>query len=268
LQIKGLGFTAFFYTCRSAYPFVKSPAKGLIVVDKAVKLSFLAYRTVTLKKPAFFSLVVILTVLSTAVYCPGGDKGFQYRSTGGFSLDLDEDWELEFEEELHFINGGGNFAYQHSDLGFVYTGFAHWLNVGFNYRQVFEKDSEGVWRRENRPHLNASLKGRLNDIAVSSRSRLEFRDRETESNLWRYRNKVTFEFPVTLTDFKLSPYLADEVFINFDHTNYSSNRLYAGFKLALARDVKAEIFYLWQHNRSSNQRANIDALGAAIKFSF
>ena len=104
--------------------------------------------------------------------------------------------------------------YHHWDLGFAYEGLAEWLSVGLNFRQMFEQDSKGIWRQENRPHLNVILKGNLFDCSVSNRSRLEYRDKEVSEDLWRYRNKTTLKFPFELTALKLQPYVADEVFID------------------------------------------------------
>ena len=84
---------------------------------------------------------------------------------------------LVLEEEFRFGDDGGNFYYQHSDLGLIYSGISDWVDVGINYRHVFlEKDSD--WKQENRPHLNATVKCKLLDFSLSNRGRLEYRNRE------------------------------------------------------------------------------------------
>ncbi len=83
---------------------------------------------------------------------------------------------------------------------------------GVQLRQIFEEDSMGEWQQENRPHLNATLTGKVSGLSVSNRSRLEYRDREAQQDTWRYRNKLTMNLPVELTPLKLQPYFADEVF--------------------------------------------------------
>lgn len=141
--------------------------------------------------------------------------------------------------------------------------------AGLNYKQVFERtDSEGEWKQENRPHLNITLKGRLFDLGLSSRSRFEYRDRENKKDLWRYRNKVTVKFPLELTSFKLQPYLADEVFINFDEEDFNKNRLYAGLSLKLSKNIKGEVYYLWQSSKSGGDWKDINVLGTGLKFYF
>lgn len=201
--------------------------------------------------------------------CFAADDGdFQWWSTAGVSYDINKDWKVTFEEEFRLGDDGGHLYYHHSDLGFVYKGFADWIDLGFNYRQVFEKDNAGEWRPENRPHLNITLKGKLFDLDLSDRSRFEYRDRENKKDLWRYRNKFTVKFPLELTKFKLQPYLADEVFINFDEEGYNRNRLYSGASFKLSKNLEGNIFYLWQSSRSGGNWKDINVLGVSLKYRF
>ena len=131
------------------------------------------------------------------------DEGFQYWSGASVSFNIAKDWSGKFEEEYRFGNDGGIFYYNHSGLGFVFSGLADWLDLGLNYRQVFEKDGKSEWRQENRPHFNITFKGKLFDLDLSTRSRFEFRDRENRDDVWRYRNKITVKFPFEITKLKL-----------------------------------------------------------------
>ncbi len=139
-----------------------------------------------------------------------------------------------------------NFTATIQSLALYYSGYADWVDLRFNYRKVYERDSEGAWRTENRPHINVTLKTKLGGIDLSSRSRFEYRDRKKKEDLWRYRNKVTFKLPFEITELKLQPYLADEVFINFNDQGYAANRFYSGLSFDLAKNIKGQIYYLWQ----------------------
>jgi len=214
-------------------------------------------------------VVAIVTIALISDTCFAYDDGdFQYWSKAGVSFDIDKDWKFAFEEEFRFKESGGHLYHHYSDVGFVYKSFADWVDFGFNYRQVFEKDSKGEWREENRPHLNVTLKGKLFDLDLSDRSRLEYRDRENKKDVWRYRNKFMMKIPLELTKLKLQPYLADEVFINLDKEGYNRNRLYSGVTFKLSKNVKGEIYYLWQSSRASSGWEDINVLGTALKFSF
>ena len=220
-----------------------------------------------------------ITICFVAVFmCAGFPSGpcfafyygdFKYWSAAGVSFDINKDWGCSFEEEFRFGDDAGEFYYHHSDLGFVYKGFADWIDLGFNYRQVFERtDSEGEWKQENRPHLNVTLKGQLFGLNVSDRSRFEFRDVEDYEDHWRYRNKFTAKFPLELTELKLKPYVADEVFIPLDDDNITQNRVYAGVSFEVLENVTGEVFYVWLTGRTAEGWKDINVLGTRLKFRF
>jgi len=220
------------------------------------------------KNWACFVVTVITVVLISEICFAFDDEGFQYWSTAGFSFDIDKDWKVTFEEEFRLGDDGGHLYYQHSDLGLVYKSFADWIDLGVNYRGVFEKDSNGKWRQENRPHLNVTLKGKLFGFDLSDRSRLEYRDRENKKDVWRYRNKVTVKLPLELTKLKLQPYLADEVFINLDEEGYNRNRLYSGVSFKLSKNLTGNVFYLWQSSKSGGGWKDLNVIGTGLKFYF
>lgn len=216
----------------------------------------------------YFAVMAIIVVLISEVCFASDDGDFQYWSTADFSFDINKDWKFTFQEEFRLKESGGHLYRHHSEVGFVYKSFADWVDLGFNYRQVFEKDSEGEWRQENRPHLNVTLKGKLLGLDLSDRSRIEYRDREDKEDVWRYRNKVTVKLPFELTELQLQPYLADEVFITLNDDNVDRNRLYAGVSFKMAQNLKGDVFYLWQSSRSSSGWTDINVLGTALKFNF
>lgn len=44
----------------------------------------------------------------------------------------------------------------------------------------------------------------------------QYWNRENADSFWRYRNKITIKFPLKSTKFEIQPYLADEIFVDFD----------------------------------------------------
>jgi len=213
--------------------------------------------------------VTAIAVLLISDVCFASDGGdFQYWSAAKASFDIDKDWKGTFEEEFKFGDDAGRLYYHHCDLGFVYKGFSDWIDLGFNYRQAFEKNGDGEWSRENRPHLNVTLKGKLFDLDLSDRSRLEYRDRENKKDIWRYRNKFTVKLPLELTELKLQPYLADEVFINFDEEGFNKNRVYSGVSFKLSENIAGEVYYLWQSSKSGGNWEDINVIGTKLKFYF
>jgi len=218
-------------------------------------------------------LAVLIIAALTAQICPAAsfrDGDFQYWSINGGSVDIDENWTITAEEELRFGDNASEFYYQHTDVGVVYKNVVENVDLGFNFRKAFTKISRDNWNSENRLHLNITIKGRLFDLAVSNRSRFEYRDIDESRNLFRYRNKFTINFPLEFTQLKLKPYLADEVFINCNEDGFNTNRVYAGLKLKLADNIDGSLFYLWQTRKPSGSGwgQDINVIGTALKIRF
>ena len=176
--------------------------------------------------------------------------------------------EFEFEEELKLGDDAGELYCHNSDFGLVYKGLAEWVSIGFNFKKEYERDDNGQWRQENRPHLNITLKGRPLGLDLSNRSRFEYRDRENKEDVWRYRNKTTVKLPLEFTELKLKPYLAEEVFITLNDDNVDRNRFYSGVCFNLSKNIEGNIFYLWQSSRASKDWKDINVLGTQLRFLF
>lgn len=221
------------------------------------------------KNTIWFISSLIFAGLSGGPCFAFDDGDFQWWTSAGASVDINKDWKCTFEEEFRLGDDAGELYYHHSDLGFVYGSLADWIDLGFNYRQVFARaDSESEWKQENRPHLNITLKGKLFGLGVSSRSRFDYRDREDKEDYWRYRNKFTVKVPLELTDLKLKPYLADEVYIPLNDDNISKNRVYAGVSFGVLENMTGEVFYLWQSSRAPGDWNDFNVLGTRLKLRF
>ena len=219
------------------------------------------------KAKIFVFLVLFLGLFFLQASFAFDDNDFQYWNTESVSWKIGQDWKAKLEEEFRFGNDGGHFYYQHSDLGFTYSGFADWLDLGINYRHIFE-EKNGEWPRERRPHLNITLKGKMDDWAWSCRARFEYRDKDNSNDGWRYRNKLTLKAPLKITRFEIQPYIADEIFVDFDKDDLTRNRFYSGFSMKLFKNLKGEIFYLWQRSKKDDKWVDAHVLGTKLKFSF
>jgi len=213
-------------------------------------------------------LVIAVMTLASGTCFAYSDEGFQYWSVVSVSSDISEDWKVNFEQDFRLGDEGGNLYYEHSDLGFVYTGLGDWIDLGFNYRLIYEKDGADTRQPENRPHLNVTFKGKMFGLPVSDRSRLEYRDRKDKEDIWRYRNKVAVKLPWELTELKLKPYLANEFFLDFDADDFNKNRFFAGASFKVAENLKLDIYYMWQATKTSREWQDINVLGTKLKFSF
>lgn len=195
-----------------------------------------------------------------------GDGDWQLWITGDMEGKPSEKWKVKVEEEFRYGSNLKEFYYQHTDCGLTRK-LTDWFNLGLNYRQIYEK-KEGVWQQENRPHINGTFKWKWLDFEFEDRNRFEYRIREGKKSSWRYRNRLALGFPVKLTKLDIQPYLADEIFVDFDEGELNRNRFYVGFKAKLIKYLKADIFYLHQMSKKSGDWTQYNVIGAKLKAEF
>jgi len=217
-------------------------------------------------KYSVFIILVALLAEVAGVSFASDNVDFQYWNTESISYKVAKDWKIEAEEEFRFGKDWGKLYYNHSDFGVVYSGLAKWFDLGANYRLVFEKNKK--WAYENRPHLNATFKYDLYDFDLSTRNRFEYRMKEKGASSWRYRNKFTIKYLLTLESFNLTPYIADEIFVDFSAGNLNRNRLYGGIGFKIITNLTLDIYYLWQANKKSHHWTYDNVLGTKVKLSF
>jgi len=195
------------------------------------------------------------------------DEGFQIWSSASGAFKINKDWKVKVQEEIKLGNDGGNLYYHHTDIGFIYSGFADWLDLGVNYRHIHEKDSNDRWREERRPHFNIKFKTKFMGLDLSDNSIFEYRSRKHKEDVWRYRNEFMIKFP-EFKDLPLQPYVADEVFVDLNRGDFLKNRIYAGVYYKLAKNIKAEVYYMRQETRSSSGWKSLGVLGTTLNISF
>lgn len=215
--------------------------------------------------------LVVWIAVSVLLFIPEGfsfdDGDFQYWNTETLSKKINDQWKISLENEFRWGNNAGNPYYNHSDLGVNYSGAAKWLNLGLSYRHVREEKSGG-WKIENRPHINVAIAWKLLGMSFNDRSRFEYRMQENADDYWRYRNKASVKLPLKLTKFEIQPYLASEIFYDFDLNTLNRGRFYGGFSFKVCKNLKGEIYYLLQKSESSDKWNDTNVLGTKLKLDF
>ena len=200
--------------------------------------------------------------------CVIADGDVEFWQSAIACFDINPDWAVAVEEHVKMGHVAGNVYYHHTDLGFVYKSFAEGIDLGFNFKQVFKKDDDGHWCRENRPHLNVTFKGWLGPLDFADRSRMEFRDRECDEDLWRYTHRLKVKLPYEFTRFKFRPYVADQVYLNLEGQTFEKNRIYAGIMFELSKNLESEFCYVWQSAKPDGQWEDLNALGILLRIRF
>jgi hypothetical protein len=212
----------------------------------------------------------VLILLAVIALCPAPSTlafEFEYWPKAIVRVPLDKQWQLGFEEWLTFTDNGSRFKDSQTDVWLYYLGLADWLSVGAGYKRVYTKAGDD-WQIEDRPMLDAAAKTKVYGFGVTDRSRFEFRFPQGQDQVVRYRNRLTVTSPVTFTPLEIEPYVAEEVFINFDEQGFNQQRLYGGVFIPLHEKVRLELFYLWKLDKAGDQWHDTNVIGSWVYFQF
>ncbi len=216
-------------------------------------------------KRTSFILIGFILMLVARVYAYN-DHDFQVWNTDVEEFKVNKDAKIALEQEFRWGNNASEFYYQHYDIGFFYN-LRKWLNIGGGYRHVYEL-KKGKFKVENEPYVTATLLWGLLGFKFDDRSRIEYRHFDYQADSWRFRNKFTVKLPWKFTKLEIQPYLADEIFLDFQNKAFSRNRFSVGLAINLTKNLKAEMYYLLQSSRSANKWVDANVLGTKVKLVF
>ena len=122
----------------------------------------------------------------------------------------------------------------------------------------------------NNPNIYDNYLPRVDDYLTQDPRKLNEYNKhiQEQDSSYRLRNKITLKFPVKFTKWNIQPYLADELFFDFDNGDMNRNRFYAGFIFDIVENLKGDLFYLLQSTESSNSWNDYNVLGSKLKLSF
>lgn len=224
-------------------------------------------------KKNIFKVVVFVFALFTlsSKACAYDNRDFHVWNTEVEEVKINDSLKAAFEEEFRWGDNASEFYYQHYDAGLVYQ-INKYLNAGIGYRYIKELQG-GSWRVENDPYFIATLFWQLKGFKFDSRSRFEYRSYNyNKVDSGRYRNKFSVKFPWKFTKLEIQPYVSDEIFIRFNGTDLNQNRLAAGVGLAVTKNLKAEIYYMFQsiknYKSTESTWTDYNVLGTKLKYVF
>jgi len=213
-------------------------------------------------------LLIIISAMAIGIDAYAYDNGdFQIWNTDYQDIKVIKDVRLLMEQEFRFGGDASEFYHQHYEWGAAF-GFDKMLDIAFCYRLILSKN-KNKWREEDEPSINATLKFDLWKFKIDNRNRIEYRHFRFREDSVRYRNKLGIKFPFDFMKMKVSPYAADEIFIDSDSTGLNENRLFSGIEFGLTKYAKADIYYMLKSNRIKDHKwNNANVLGTKIKIAF
>ncbi|MDD5291972.1 MAG: DUF2490 domain-containing protein [Candidatus Omnitrophica bacterium] len=194
------------------------------------------------------------------------DGDFQIWHTEIQEVKTGKDTKLTLEEEFRWADNANDFYYHHYDASLSLQ-LSKNLSLGIGYRQIYEKKS-GKFKEENQPNWLATIYWDLWGCEFEDRSRLEYRHFDYQTDLWRYRNKLTLKLPLKFSKLEIQPYVSDETFFEFQGSTFTRNRFFAGLSMNIKKNIKAESYYLLQNSKSQHKWPKINVFGIKIKLSF
>ena len=190
-----------------------------------------------------------LTVISCIYLLPANsfafdDRDFQLWNTKKVEVKINDSFKFKGEQEFRFGDDATDFYYNHTDVGFIYA-LNRYVSAELYFRHIYKK-SHSEWKKEERPHIDATFKAVWQGFKFSDRPRFEYRIREDASDNWRFRNKITVKMPWKFTEWNINPYIADEIFVDLQDSKFTINRLYIGSGMHIIGSLYGDVYYLWQ----------------------
>ena len=206
---------------------------------------------------------LFLFLLSSFTYA---DADWSYKSKYSVSFPIIDKWDGSVISESRYKDDMSDHYYSHLEVVLGYD-FLDWLEIGTNYRYVSRVTDDG-WRRENRPSIYAELKWSWADFEFSNNNKLDYRIREDNEDIFRYKNKLKIEYPIEWTELKISPYVSEVIFWDFDVGQLNGYRLETGFSMQLLKNSELCIAYQFGNDKKSDDWTDTNYLITYLKISF
>ena len=136
-------------------------------------------------------LAAELLVLATTPLAQAGSD-WQVWLDQAASKDLSENSAVRVAQSFRYSCNEGRLATYYLEAGSTWNA-RPWLALGLGYRQQFDRRDDH-WLEENRPFADATLRRKIRAVTISDRNRLEYRHREEQNSIYRYRNKLTLQY--------------------------------------------------------------------------
>ena len=206
---------------------------------------------------------LFLCLFSTLTYA---DADWGYKSKYSISFELIEKWECSVISETRFRDDMSDHHYSHLVVA-LSKEFLDWLEIGTSYRYTSRATFDG-WKRENRPSINAKLKWSWEDFEFSNNNKLDYRIIQGYEDIFRYKNKLKIEYPLDWTKPKISPYVSEEIFFDFDVGRLNGYRIEAGFSMQLLENSELSIAYQFANDKFRGIWIDRNYLLTHLKFFF
>ena len=208
----------------------------------------------------FLFLLFVSFLLCENAHAQERDSGMSWNLL--LKYNINDDWFVLSRSNIASRNDNADyfFGYAGASLGYQLSDI--WsIRLGYRHAEIKPRDD---WLMEKRPFLEAFASNKLNDLKLTSRSRIEWRNFDYRDDDIRLRQEFTIEAPMQFTDLQLRPYLEEEVFYSSNERRIEANWLGGGLAWLPEKGVKLKIGYRWNHFRLGDNWRDRDVLVAGL----
>ena len=216
--------------------------------------------------PALIITALVIAVGATTIrgQTTSPDSATQFWTEQQFAAPVGKHVDLVLLGYLHLGRKSERPVAEH-----VATGVGVSMKVGkyltvFPFYTHFENQPPAPGRNsEERLTIEGTLKFPSKHVTFSDRNRLEFRWRIPPLNFIHYRNRMQLETPLKI--WKLTGFVADEVFYDTHFDAWIRNRIYAGVSKKVNQHFTFEVYYMRQNDGHSHP-GDLNVIGNTLKF--
>lgn len=208
-----------------------------------------------------------LTGLFVAASAAGqADENDQIWMTGAVKDKVTERVFLKAAEQIRYKDEGR--YYNHADLGIGYVLNKEWAFAG-TFRYIEKKSKTGVWQSCDGYLLDLKHKAKGRGMHLKSRFRFSYFDPNYSADCSTdFRPRFDLSPASGFTQWKLKPYLAEELMFDLEEKNLYRNRLIVGLKATPARQLSLDLFVMQERTENNGSWSENWNSGLSATFSF
>lgn len=199
---------------------------------------------------------------------------FQTWHTVELRKGLTSKWEVFFLPEIRIRDDSSELFYRESRQGVRFSPSKH-LTLGLQYLFVRSENAAGKHRDEHTGEIDVTPKATLGPLQLSLRWRLALRTIQGSSGEQEYQMRFMPKaaWPTRLGNWKLTPYVADDLFYDYTRDAFNQNRFFLGISLPLKEFHGAknflDLYYMLQHQLGSTRDwSSNHVLGSKLTIQF
>lgn len=149
-------------------------------------------------------------------------------------------------------------------VGFTFR-FGKHVTVAPNYLHIGTRPFENRKGWENRLTFPITFRFNAGQFRLSDRNQIERRFRSNGAKSTRYRNRFQVDHPIGNDKWKLSLFVADEVFYDWSIDRWVRNRFSVGVSKVFNKHYTQEFYYLRQ-NDGVSLPGDVNVIGTTLRF--